>query len=326
MPIHSTRPAYQRTVVCSAGSVARASVRLAMMAILLFAVVADIKGAVVYRKGNPKPVAGFIVEQTPGRVVLRTTRSDATTEQSISRDDIVAIVVCAEEAELAELSPDQPKKYLEIAERVVQRKGDPEAVELAVRCYLLAAYHGRDELRDSALRGLIAAARSTEEQTKFRALAHQTNPISGDPWLSTVVQNVELRVELDQAARSELLQVVRLIRQGETELARNRLRSQDFRTRFEAFADIMNYRDLESALLEEKLTSDQLKSLVKLELALVNQGHQTGPTNVGSLQKTDAWQTSVNRGAIEPIQGVSWHTVTEFDPEEAIFTKGKWSK
>src|SRR5206468_9849498 len=74
---------------------------------------------------------------------------------------------------LAALDPSKPQDYREYAEELAEKQRDPEARDTAIRLYAIAAARGDDNLRHSALLGLIALARNPDEERLFRAAGYR---------------------------------------------------------------------------------------------------------------------------------------------------------
>src|SRR4051812_6023206 len=133
----------------------------------------DLGAAVVLPQGAAKPVMGYLIRQDERTVVLREELAGGKTRDvPFPRGEIDELIVTVLSERLAELDPARPETYLEYAEELAEKRRDPEARDAAIRLYAIAAARGDDRLRHSALLGLIALARSPEEERRVCAPAH----------------------------------------------------------------------------------------------------------------------------------------------------------
>ena len=68
-------------------------------------------------------------------------------------------------------NPSAPREYALYAEELARFKGDPEAVELAIRLLVIAAYWGDEATQRASQLTLVVLARSPDERARMEALA-----------------------------------------------------------------------------------------------------------------------------------------------------------
>jgi len=146
-------------------------IALACFALSLCARVA--LAVVVLPKGASAPVMGYLLRHDERIVVVRQPLADGKSrELRFSPREIDELIITVSPERLEVLDPARSAAYLEYAEELAEKRRDPEARDAAIRLYAICAARGDDRLRHSALLGLIALARSPEEERRFRAAAY----------------------------------------------------------------------------------------------------------------------------------------------------------
>ena len=140
----------------------------AWLALALF--VRTLQAVVVLPKGAKQPIMGYLVRQDDHSIVIRQELPGGKSrESSFLRKDLDELIFTVSPERLAALDPSKPAAYWEYAEELAEKQRDPEARDTAIRLDAIAAARGDDHLRHSALLGLIALARNTDEERLFRA-------------------------------------------------------------------------------------------------------------------------------------------------------------
>lgn len=121
-------------------------------------------------------VRGFLVEQRPDHVVLEVDRAGERRRVTIPRDKYEELIRPVDESRLDRLRPDNPDDYRLYAEDLAEKHADPEAREMAIRLYLIAASLDTPRLGRSCLLGMSHLARSAEERARFQAMVFLLDP------------------------------------------------------------------------------------------------------------------------------------------------------
>ena len=310
----------------------RFNLRLSAVCIALVAVISFVPSAwavVVLRKGSTRPVMGHLLRMDGSSVVVRETLpSGKTRELTFRRDDISELILTVSPERLAELDPARPQLYREYAEELAEKHRDPEAREAAIRLYHITAWLDRGALRKSAMLGLIALARSPEEERRFRAAAFL---LEGDR--SLLASEAAVDLPGSTAAREpfrELLSALRLLRQGKPADARAIFGRTSSDEALDALTRVVTREELMAACSAKQLTNDQLHKVLSAELALqraVNE--QDSPDRASDaaeeLQQNEiSWSQAYRTHGLSPLPSIDLEHLTEFDPQACLFRNGAW--
>jgi hypothetical protein len=272
---------------------------------------------VVLTKGSDKPVMGYLVRQDERTLVVREVLPGGKSrEVPFAKSDIDELIVTVSHERLAELDPARPQLYREYAEELAEKQRDPEARDTAIRLYAICAARGNQKLRRGALLGLIALARTPEEERLFRAAAYLN-----DPQHDSAVLAPPAAAQLAVHVSEELLSVLRLARQGKASAARAALDRPGVRAQAAEAAPVIALEDLEKACSGGPLSDELLLKLLRAELALEAGG---GSMSAGSPSLTASWSQARRDRGLSPQPLVSLDKLTEFDPAACVFRDGKW--
>ncbi len=279
---------------------------------------------VVYRQGLPSPLVGKITQDDAEGIVLKFDRpQQGVTQILIPRDEIAEHIITVSPSRLEALKDGEWTQYRDYAEELAAYRIDPQAHQLAIRLYLIVAYYSNDNLRSGAFRALIEIARSAEEEKRFRSLAFQ---VMGDKASSLLappkgVTPIQLP---NESAQQDLLQCIRLVRQGAGEQALDLADSPAVQAAFEAISNVMTFRDFRDAAYDRNISQDRLKQLVQLELALLGGAQRRNAAQ--PVSTSPDWGRLVAEDSRQPFVPVGWENVTEFDPRESRYQKGTWKR
>ena len=302
---------------------------LALLAALL--ALPPARGVVVYKRGELKPIAGYLVRETDREIVLRQPRDGGITEDVlIPKSDIEDLIHTIDQARLSALDPDKPQDYREYADELAEKKLDPEARDTALRLYVIAAHLSRGAEAGSAmgskhapLLGLVALARSSEEEARFRAAAFLADP-RHDPALLRSSSSIAAApaAGADQAARAKLLEAVHHARRGKGDVAGRLIERPEIAAELAAVAPSVTKEEFLRICRTKELEASHLQTLLKLELAL-------DPTLAAESSATDAqvdarsW-SQLLKAAQPPQKPLDLVHLTEFDPRQCVYRDGKW--
>lgn len=271
-------------------------------------------------------IVGFLVDQNDQRVTVQeVTPTGKGRTRHILRGDINFLKLAAEPERLESLRRDEPKSYRNYAEEVAAKaKKDPEAREIAIRLYLIAANLDTQNLGKSSLLGMINLARSNSEERNFRALAYLLDP-EHDERLLKRPEPVTEPVGIDPLVKGKLHNAVVALRRGNLVAARNFANDPTVRESFKQFADLLRFEEFDEATRTGEVPKKLLTRLVTVQLIL--EGTSSGDADATSSNDgSPNWAAVIREGKTEPVPSLVLETITEFDPAQCQYRSGKWVK
>jgi hypothetical protein len=281
---------------------------------------------VVLKKGETKPVMGYLVRHDEHGVVLREPQPGGTSrELTFAAADIDELILTVSPERLAELDPARPELYREYAEELAEKQRDPEARDMAIRLYHLAAVHGSGSLRRGSLLGLVALARSPQEERRFRAAAWLYDP-QHDPSLLASPAGIQLtRTTTVREPLAELLTALRLCRQGKGPGARSIVDRPAVRAELDSLANAITAEEFLAACSAKDLSDAQLLKLLRAEVAIDRiLGNAAAVPAEEMAARPASWSSAVRAAGLAPVASISLASLTEFNPQASIFRNGKW--
>ncbi|MDX1948381.1 MAG: hypothetical protein SFU86_23530 [Pirellulaceae bacterium] len=285
-------------------------------------------GIVVLRKGAPKPLMGYLTREDAGSVSLREPLpSGGFREHTIPRAEIEELVVTVDPLRLAALDPVRPATYREYAEELAEKQRDPEAREMAVRLFHIAAWLEEGPSRQSALLGLIALARDDAERRRWRAAAYLTDP-SHDRELLAGAGDVPAAATMATRPSLEgVLAGIRALRRGMFGEAKGIFERPAAREGLETIARHLSREELLLLCTARPLSDDQLRKLLLAEIDLERSLADEPATNIESAAARPApWSQAVRGGGMAPLPTLDLLHLTEFDPRASVYRGGTWVK
>jgi hypothetical protein len=290
------------------------------------------QAVVVFKRGQTQPIAGYLVRETDREVVLRQPREAGRTEDVlIPKTEIEDLIHTVDPARLASLDPDRPQDYREYADELAEKKLDPEARDAALRLYVIAAHVGqasrlpKDDQAHAAMLGLIALARSPAEETRFRAAAYLADP-RHDPALLRPASGVAPRPAggtADHVARQKLLEAVHHARRGKGDVAGRLIERPEIAAELEAVSSLVTKDELLRICRTKELEDGQLRTLLKLELALdPTLAPESAPSSAAQ-GDARSWSQLLKKPQ-PPQRPLNLLQLTEFDPRQSVYREGKW--
>jgi len=280
--------------------------------------------AVVLLKGNDTPVMGFLMSQDEGSVVVRELLADGGhRDRAFRRGEIEQLILTVSPERLAALDPDDPRGYHNYAEELTEKRQDPEARQAAIRLYQMAAWLDAPHVGHSSLLGMIELARTPDEERRFRACAYLLDPLHDTavlrepdavPAAAQVADPAETYVDFARALVA--------LRQGRTDVARRLFDLPRVQRQLGQFAGVLSREQLDEALQADTLSSEMLRKVVLLELAIAPAAE--GPELSASAPAPSSWREGLRRVGRAPLEPVSLETLTEFDPRQCRFVDGRW--
>jgi hypothetical protein len=278
---------------------------------------------VVYKKGSSKLVAGHLVRQNGHEVVVRDESSSGLKEIVIPRSEIDVLIETVSAERLAALDPSRPQEYREYAEELAEKKLDPEARQMAVRLFQIAAWLDPAKTGRGALLGLVSVARPGEEEARFRAAAYLFDPRHDKALLGQTSPTAGKARQEDDPVQG-LLEALRQLRRGHGQQARAAIAPLAVSDELEAHQAILSREEFQAASSAKELSDEQLRKVLELELALDSQ--LSGRSEERAQTTLASWNDAVRAGNLAPIPPLQFDRLTPFDPRECVYRQGKWER
>jgi hypothetical protein len=300
---------------------------LALALTAVFATPNVASAIVVLPKGSTRPVMGYVVREDDRAIVVREILPDGKPrEQTFQRDQIDELLVTVSPERLAELDPASPQLYREYAEELAEKHRDPEARDMALRLYHMAAVLGDGSLRRGSILGLAALARSPQEERRFRAAAYLYDP---DHDATVLAGDADARLAPGSTAKeplTEILTALRLIRQGKGSQAKAVIDTPASREALAGLAKIITAEELLAADMAKSVSDEQLSKLLRAELAIERSlsSRPAGGAADDFALAPASWTAAVKSHGLSPLPPLALETLTEFDPRACLFRDGKW--
>lgn len=283
----------------------------------------NVAADVIVVRDEPQPYVGRITVSDSEKLTIEIVDAEGITREITFAPERVLLIVKAEDRErLESLVPGQWEAYRNLAEELASQRIDPQAAELAIRLFLIVAYHERGSVREGALASLVGLARDPEEEKRFRTLAYRMSEREESQWLQPPITLV--RTPLSPAERELLLRTIRLIRQDEGDQALAQMRSDGFSTTYVKVEHLLPFQDLKRYAYSRVVTTRRMTDLLRFELALMDPVSEDGEAM--EIRKGTTGWSSINLEAQPPLHDVDWLTVTEFDPRDHLYRDGSWRR
>ena len=270
-----------------------------------------------------KVIFGRVLETEPESILFnqRLENGQGYRQRKMDRSAIKTMVVNIHPDQLAKVDPREPDSYYAIAEILDPQRLDPEARDLAIRLYLLAAKYGSPAIRDTSLLKLIRLARTPGEQNKFNALANRYVDVSAfqiPPQTSVAPKLQPLSDETKQRLRN-LRKAIEALRTDHRTEAADIIGRKWMEQTMAPFRNICSWRELRSWSLAPDMKIEWLARMLELELAI------EAILDLGSdeIDQVTDWARLANR-KVQPLVPIDIDNVTEFDLTKNKFLDGVW--
>ena len=281
-----------------------------------------VAAVVVFQRGATEPVVGYLVRETEQEVVLRLSLEAGKSEDvTIRKSEIEELLYTVDAARLSALNPARPQEYREYADELAEKKLDPEARDAALRLYVIAAWLDPSRSR-APLLGLVPLARTADEESRFRAAAYLADPHHDPAILRGTVVGAAAKAP-DYEARRNLLEAARLVRQGKGDVAERLLDRPEIAAELGSAAAIVSQQEFRRLCRLSQIDSGQLRTLIKLELALVSAIAPQEPSAASGRHAAQAW-SALSGKPTSPLAPLAIEHLTEFDPRKCVFRGGTW--
>jgi hypothetical protein len=127
--------------------------------------------AILIETAAKKRVAGFVESDDAKQISVRVKSANGKEKVEVFERSQIKILHQIDSARLEKLSKDKPGAYRDYAHELAEKTDDPEAVELALRLYLIAAYLEPQKMGRSCLLNMSALTTRPDEVRRYRAMA-----------------------------------------------------------------------------------------------------------------------------------------------------------
>lgn len=296
-------------------------------AILIFLIIGSTsvpcRGVIVFQKNQDEPIRGFLINENAISIeVHEPLPSGEVRKHILPRVSIDDIIRAVDTKRLAALKPEVPEDYRSYAEDLAVKTEDPEARDMAIRLYLIAAYLRPDELGRSCLLGMAGLARTPEEERAFRAMSFSLDPDHDSSLLKTPKLVASEFTGIKDSDRQALRTALQMLRTGKLNEARRYFSRPPVQAAALYYSHIISESEYDDAFRAAgRLTPRLLRKFLILEINL----SITVPTEASDESPEFApWSQIIARDDTKPLISPTLTTLTEFDPRQSIYREGKW--
>lgn len=302
--------------------------RSAMLALLLLAVVNRCEAVIIIEKGTAEPIRGFLVDANDVRVIVDVLAPDGQTKRRIfPRASLEEMIQAVSPEKLQSLRSDQPEAYRDYAEELAGKTNDPDARQTALRLYQIAAHLAPQKLGRSCLLGMIALARSPNEERKFRAAAYLLDPDHDRSVLHSSKAAGVGRMKLSDEQRQQLRQLLRALREGRIADARTTGKRASLQEPLKQIAPFLTLSDFDDLRNGDSLPPNLLYKVLSVELAIdpFANGRRSGDSlDENAPRPPSTWSKLSDPKFTDPAPELTLELLTEFDPRQCHYRNGKW--
>jgi hypothetical protein len=127
--------------------------------------------SILIETGPKQRVGGYLLSEDAKQLKVRIKTPDGKDKVELFERAKIKIIHKVDLERLEKLSKDQPKAYRKYADELAEQEADPEAKELALRLFLIAAYFDSPNLGRPCLLSMSTLAANPADARKYRAMA-----------------------------------------------------------------------------------------------------------------------------------------------------------
>lgn len=307
---------------------------------------ASIRGVIIELKDGHRIGAKILKENAAQLVIIEHGPGGVAEERTLERKLVERIIQTIDPKRLEELKPTAPEAYREYAEEIAPKKNDPEARELALRLYLIAAYHDRKNLGRSCLRAMAELAETPEESRRYQAMAFALDPQrqGTEPKIEPfAVLNGSAASSENEVSSNDFLRCLRAFRDQKAReaailakkpaSAQGFVRYRDVLTR-EAFLEACASRMTPQSMTADQARREEAVSLAvqRVEAREIARGIPVDKLNIGGAagaagdKDHESWSLSAYSRGLAPVRPLDLETIANYDPRESLYRAGRWVK
>ncbi len=335
--------------------------RLTFVVVLIWIFLAPFSAsAVIVETRSGDKIRGHLIEKNQVRVVVRLDGQEKT--KTIERNNILNIVETVNIVRLNALDPKDPKSYRIYAEELAAQRNDPEARDMALRLFLIAAYLDPRKQGYNCLMRMSNLARNSDEARSFRAMAYLLDLLHDKSTLEKKSPGSG-----GSRAREKFLQALNLFRRGKTKTALELASEKGVADYFSIIPGLLSYQEFVRICKENPECScktgrifcrkclgknplcpackgkgwnfckkckgkprfvpiSPLQERLMLRLELLYETNPGGNLNSSTKSHEKRWSRIIANRQLQPVPVLSLFTITEFDPRNCVHKNGKWVK
>jgi len=177
--------------------------------------------AIVLLTPGKLQVAGYFEKEEGNQIYVRVKTADGKEEIKMFDRSKITIEHQVDRVKLGRLTKETPKAYRDYAEELAKQTKDPEAMELAIRLYLIAAYLDPANLGRSSLMNMSALAKRPADARKYRAMAFLLDTKGDEGLLKSEVKKALPESKAASKALTEFQKALKAYRNGELAKAKS---------------------------------------------------------------------------------------------------------
>jgi hypothetical protein len=194
--------------------------------------------SILIETAQRKRVGGHIEREDATTLVLRTRTADGKTTTQTFKKANIKIIHRIDVKRLEQLKREEPAAYRSYAEELAEQKADPEAIELALRLYVIAAYLDPQKLGRRCLLSMSDLAPTSADARKYRAMALLVDPTRDE---SLLKKDGTAPQKVPDAAWQAFASALRAYRNGDALSARNQAQEEGVKTCFRAMQGSLDH-------------------------------------------------------------------------------------
>lgn len=318
-----------------------------------WSVIVEMKDGKIYR--------GYLVDQNVLRVTVRLEGKKEPI--SLDRRDVATVTQVVREDRLKELKPANPEMYFNYAEELASSKDDPEARDMALRLYLIAAHLDGKKYGYQAMMRMSLLARNSTEKRTFTAMAFLMDMLRDEKTLKSSPV-----AATNREARTSFLKALELLRRGKTTDALKYAQQDGVRQFFGVVPGLMNYDEFIELCQkyaecthcrQGRLTCPRCKGgsgqlncatcnakgwivcsacngkprrvplspaqvETILRLQVLAAENPEAKLEVSKGAESASWSRLLSPTQMQPVPVLSLLHMTEFDPRKNVYVNGQW--
>jgi hypothetical protein len=280
-----------------------------------------------------KRVGGYLVsEDVKGkRLTVRVVLPDG--EEKVQVFELAKITVRhkVDRDRLAKLTKENPGAYVKYAEELADKKTDPEAIEVALRLFLIAAYLEPAKMGRACLLRMSELAADDAHARKYRAMAFLLDANHDPALLKLDARKSALSALPDaKAARAALTffrKALQQFREGKFKEAQQNAGVPAVAVCFKQAPGMMDQKSFiqacKDATLNKSVAEGHLEYVLRAEIWALRQILADDPMPMKKIG-AGGWYSALHNHELSPIPPLSLETITQYNPRECVFRKGSW--
>jgi hypothetical protein len=304
--------------------------RSVLSTLIMLSLTSPAWGVVIVTESGMR-IGGYPVKDDGTTVTVRRKRADGSeTEDKFERAK-VTVIQSVKAERLEELRPETPRAYRDYAEELAAKKDDPEARDVSIRLFLIAASLDPDGLGRSCLLAAAPLARDVQEERRFKALAYLLDPKHDKDSLKEPPR-VAPADSLKSPEWKKFVAALQAYRKGNFEEAVKRANEPGVSLCFSDLPGFVTHKDFlakcsgpQNPKGPPDAGSDLIRQIVRIELQY-EEATQPLTTDPKAGNAGGPWQAATAPGGRVGPPPLVLEALTEFDPRECVFRAGKWQR